>query len=211
MREPFNGLSHLAGVFLSLVALSVLLVAAWGRPRPLIGVGLFGASLIAVYLASTLYHSLRVSGPVYDWLGRFDYIAIFLLIAGTYAPLCLVTLHGAGGGALLCLEYGLALAGILGVLLWKGMPDWLRIVLYLFMGSLIVPLLPSLRPLLPKEALAWLLGGGLVYMVGVAVFIFDLPGRWRGRNLSHGLWHLFVLGGSACHFVLVLRYIVPPA
>ncbi len=153
LREPFNGFSHLAGVLLSVIALVVLMSLSQGRLPALVGCSLFGVSLVLVYVASTLYHSLHVSRRIYDWLGRFDYIAIFLLIAGTFAPLCLVTLHGRVGSSVLIAEYSLALIGILGVLVWKKMPDWVRIGLYVAMGLLMVPLLPLLRTLLPAEAI----------------------------------------------------------
>lgn len=210
-REPFNGISHLAGALLSVVALVALLVLTWGRPWATLACALYGVSLILLYAASSLYHSLRVSRDVHHWLGRFDYIAIFLLIAGTYAPLCLVTLRHTVGWHLMLAEYGLALLGIAGVVFWKRIPDWVRIVLYLVMGWLIVPVLPHLRQLLPAEAIGWLLAGGIVYMIGVVVFAFDRPNLWPGRNIAHGLWHLFVIGGSACHYVLVLRFIALPS
>lgn len=210
-REPFNGITHLAGAVLSVAALAVLLVLAWGRPWAVAAFTLYGVSLVALYSASALYHSLHVSSDTYHWLGRFDYMAIFLLIAGTYAPLCLVTLRHSGGVPLILAEYGLALVGIAGVLFWRDMPNWPRIVLYIVMGWLVVPLLPHLRLALPSEALGWLVAGGVVYMLGVLVFAFDRPNLWPGRNWAHGLWHLFVLGGSACHYVLVLRFIALPA
>ena len=210
-REPFNGISHLVGAILSVAALTALIVLAWGRPWHTVAFTLYGLSLVVLYAASALYHSLRVSRSVYHWLGRFDYMAIFLLIAGSYAPLCLVTLRHSVGWPLLAWEYGLALTGIAGVLFWKRMPDWVRIVLYLCMGWLIVPVLPHLRLVLPAEGIAWLLAGGIVYMLGALVFAFDRPNLWPGRNCAHGLWHLFVLGGSACHYVLVLRFIALPA
>lgn len=209
-REPFNGISHLAGAVLSVAALVVLLILAWGRPWATIAFTVYGVSLIVLYAASTLYHSLRVSSDVYQWLGRFDYIAIFLLIAGTYAPLCLVTLRHTVGWPLMLSEYGLALLGIAGVVFWKRMPNWPRIVLYVVMGCLIVPILPHLSGLLPTAAVRWLVAGGIVYLVGLMIFALDRPTLWPGRNLAHGLWHLFVLGGSACHYVLVLRYIALP-
>lgn len=209
-REPFNGISHLAGAALSVAALVVLLILAWGRPWATAAFTVYGVSLIVLYAASTLYHSLRVSRRVYHWLGRCDYIAIFLLIAGTYAPLCLVTLRHTVGWPLMLSEYGLALMGIAGVVFWKRMPDWVRIVLYVVMGCLIVPVLPHLSALLPPAALGWLVAGGIVYLIGLMVFTLDRPTLWPGRNIAHGLWHLFVLGGSACHYILVLRYIALP-
>jgi hemolysin III len=209
-REPFNGLSHFTGALLSIIGLFVLINAVWGRFWPMVGVCLYGSSLILLYSASALYHSLHVSPRAHDWLGRFDYCAIFLLIAGTYAPLCLVTLRGAGGGHLIAAEYGLAVAGILGVLLWNRMPDWIRWALYVIMGWLLLPVLPRIRTALPPAAIDWLLGGGAAYMLGAVVLAFDQPKRWPNRKWVHGLWHVFVLGGSACHFVVVLRFIASP-
>ncbi len=209
IREPFNGLSHIAGALLSIVGLFVLIGAARGRILPLIGFSLYGASLVTLYTASALYHSLRVSRRVYDALGRFDYAAIFLLIAGTYAPLCLVTLRGPTGERLLAAEYSLALAGILGVLAWSRMPDWVRWVIYVCMGWLVLFFFPQVRAALPPAAMGWLIGGGAVYMVGAGVLALDQSRLWRGRNWAHGIWHLFVLGGSACHFVVIVRFVAP--
>lgn len=209
-REPFNGISHLAGALLSVAALIALLILAWGRPWAMLAFTLYGVSLVALYVASTLYHSLHVRDSAYHWLGRFDYIAIFLLIAGTYAPLCLVTLRHTVGLPLIISEYALALVGIAGVVFWKRMPNWPRIALYLVMGWLIVPVLPHLRQAMSPEGVGWLVAGGVVYMIGVVVFAFDRPTLWPGRNIAHGLWHLFVLGGSICHYVLVLRFIALP-
>jgi hemolysin III len=101
-------------------------------------------------------------------------------------------------------------AGILGVLLWNRMPDWIRWALYVIMGWLLLPVLPRIRTALPPAAIDWLLGGGAAYMLGAVVLAFDQPKRWPNRKWVHGLWHVFVLGGSACHFVVVLRFIASP-
>lgn len=205
IREPFSGLSHWAGVALSVAALAVLLVAAQGRVWHIVGFAIYGASLIVLYTASALYHSLHVRPPAALRLQRFDYIAIFLLIAGTYAPMCLTRLRGAWGWSLLGVEYGLAAIGIAGMIFWKNAPDWFRIVLYVVMGWLVV--IAPLKEIFPPAALGWLLGGGAVYSVGAVIFALDRPHLWPGKFNAHDLWHVCVLGGSACHFILMLRFV----
>lgn len=211
LREPMSAGLHFAGAALSVVALVILMVLARGRPLHTIGFAVYGASLVFLYLASAVSHSLHVTRPVQAWLSRLDYIAIFLLIAGTCAPLCLVTLRGnIWGGRLLAAEYGLAALGIAHVLLRRHAPHWPRVVLYVFMGWLVTPLLPTLRLLLPPDALMWLVGGGLVFTVGVVVLALDRPHLRPGRFSAHDLWHAFVLIGTACHFVFMVRFLALP-
>lgn len=190
---------------LSVAALVTLLIAAQGRVWHLVGFAIYGTSLIVLYTASALYHSLRVRPRAARRLQRFDYIAIFLLIAGTYAPMCLTKLRGAWGWSLLGVEYGLATIGIAGMIFWKNAPDWFRIVLYAVMGWLVV--IAPLKDVFPPAALGWLLGGGAVYSLGAVVFALDRPHIWPGKFSAHDLWHCFVLGGSACHFMLMLQFV----
>lgn len=208
LREPMSAGLHFAGAALSVAALAVLLVLARGRPLHTIGFAVYGASLVFLYLASAVSHSLHVKPPVQAWLSRLDYIAIFLLIAGTCAPLCLMTLRGsAWGGRLLAVEYGLAALGVAHVLLWRHAPHWPRVVLYVVMGWLVMLAFPTLRLLLPSDALAWLVGGGLVFTVGLVVLALDRPHLRPGRFSAHDLWHAFVLAGTACHFVFMVRFL----
>lgn len=205
IREPFSGLSHWAGVALSVVALIVLLIVAQGRVWHTVGFAIYGASLVVLYTASALYHSLHVEPRVASRLQRFDYIAIFLLIAGTYVPMCLTALHGAWGWIVLGIEYGLAAVGIIGLLVWKSAPNWFRISLYIIMGWLVV--VTPLKAVLSPAGLGWLLGGGAVYSVGAIVFALDRPHLWPGKFNAHDLWHCFVLAGSGCHFMLMLSLV----
>jgi hemolysin III len=207
LKEPFCGLSHLVGAVLSIIVLIVLLSLAQGRPWHRVSFAIYGASLIVLYTASTLYHSLPVGARHAERLRRFDHTAIFLLIAGTYAPVCLVPLRGPWGWSLLAAEYGMAAIGIAAVLFWKNGPDWPRVALYLCMGWLAVIALAPLREALPPTALGWLLGGGVVYTAGTVILATDYPHLWPGKFSAHDLWHLFVLGGSACHFLLMLLYL----
>ncbi len=204
LREPFCGLSHLVGALLSVVGLIALLILARGRLWYVIGYSIYGSSLILLYTASALYHSLHVGPKWADRLQRWDHIAIYLLIAGTYAPLCLVPLHGALGWRLLTAVYAIALVGIAEQVFWKNAPGWVCVVLYIAMGWMAVLALPGLHAALPGQAVNWLIAGGVVYSAGTVVYATNRPTLWPGKFSAHDLWHLFVLGGSACHFVLML-------
>lgn len=211
LKEPFSGASHFVGAVLSLAALLVLILAARGRAWHLVGFSLYGASLVALFAASALYHSLRAAPRTVARLQRIDFIAIFLLIAGTYAPLCLVTLRGPWGWGLLAAEYGLALGGIAAVaFLRHRFPAWLRVTLYAVMTWLAVFVTAPLLTLLSASGFAWLMAGILTYTVGTIILATDRPHLLPGRFSAHDLWHLFVIGGSACHFILMLCYVAPP-
>lgn len=206
IKEPFSSLSHFVGIGLSVAALIVLLVLAGNRPWHLVSFAIYGASLIVLYTASTLYHTLRVAPRHVDRLMRFDHIAIFLLIAGTYAPVCLISLRQSPWGwSLFGIEYGLAALGITASIFWKRAPDALRVALYIIMGWIAVAAMHPLRQALPPAAVHWLFAGGIVYSLGTIVFATDRPHLWPGKFSAHDLWHLFVLGGSVCHFMLMLQ------
>lgn len=208
IKEPFCGLSHFVGVLLSVAALVVLLVLARGRFWHTTGFAIYGASLILLYTASTLYHTLPVGPPYAGWLQRFDHVAIFVLIAGTYAPVCLVALRGAWGWSLFAAEYTLAGAGIGAVLFGRRrFPEWVRVGLCVVMGWLIVIALRPLGAVLGTGGMAWLLAGGIAYSAGTVILATDRPHLWPGRFSAHDLWHLFVLAGSACHFILMCRFV----
>ncbi len=206
IREPFCGLSHFIGIIMSIVALVVLLVLSQGRLWHIIGFTIYGASLILLYTVSTLYHSLHADPARVNQLQRLDHAAIYLLIVGTYTPVCLLILRGAWGWSLLGVEYSLALVGITLSLLWKRAPDWVRMVLYIGMGWLALVALHPLRAHLPAAALYWLVMGGVIYTVGAVIYAIDRP-LLRGLS-AHELWHLFVLGGSLCHFIFMFRFVV---
>jgi hemolysin III len=209
LREPFSGLSHLAGAVLGIVALGVLVSLARGKPWHFSAFTIYGATLILLYLASALYHSLPVSERHVAWLRILDHVGIYLLIAGTYTPICLVALRGAWGWSLLGVVWGLALLGSLCAILWRTSQSWLGMGLYVLMGWLAIiaprPLLESLT----TAGFAWLLAGGIIYTLGAVLLAIDRPRLWPGVFGTHDLWHLFVLAGSACHFMVMLRFVVP--
>jgi hemolysin III len=209
LREPVSGLTHLVGVLLALVALIVLLAKAAGRADQLVAFGIFGLSLIALYGASALYHLLPVSASAIARLRRLDHMTIFILIAGTYTPVCVLALGGVWRAGLLGLIWTLALCGIVLKLLWMDAPRWLSVGVYLAMGWLAVIAASAIFQAIPSGGIAWILIGGLVYSAGALIYGLKLPNPVPGIFGFHELWHLFVMAGSACHFWVMLRYIAP--
>ena len=206
IKEPFSGLSHAAGAILALIGMIGLLCFGHGVPSRVVGFAVYGISLIALFTISALYHSLNVKPRLCEWLQRLDHTAIYLLIAGTYTPVCLVTLRGAYGWSLLGIVYALATIGIVLSLGWKNAPDWLRVSLYLIMGWLAIAAFGPLVHGFGWVAMAWLIAGGVIYSVGTVVYATDWP-HLSPRFSAHDLWHIFVLAGSACHFFVVFRFI----
>jgi hemolysin III len=210
-REPVNGLTHLVGGLLASVGLGVLLATAAraGRADQLVAFGIFGFSLIALYTASALYHLLPLSPAGVARMRRVDHMSIFVLIAGTYTPFCLLALDGGWRVGLLGLIWGLALCGILLKLLWMDAPRWLSVALYLGMGWVAVIAAPALFRAVPAGGMAWVLAGAVVYSAGALIYGLRRPNPIPGVFGFHELWHLFVVAGSACHFWAVLGYVAP--
>jgi len=200
--ERFNSISHLVGAGLAVLGSVLLIVPAarLGDPWKIVSFSIYGAMLIALYVASTLYHSVRGRAKVI--LQKFDHCSIYLLIAGSYTPFALVSLRGVWGWSLLGAVWTLALVGILQEIWFAKGARVLSLVIYLLMGWLslvaVVPLWKALSP----AGFAWLAAGGLFYTVGIIFYVADQ----RVRH-GHGLWHLFVLGGSSCHFFTVLFFV----
>ena len=203
----------MAGGLLACVGLLVLLARATsaGRTDQIVAFGIFGISLVALYIASSLYHLLPLSPAGVARLRKLDHVAIFVLIAGTYTPFCLLALDGGWRWGVLAIAWGLALCGASLKLLWMGAPRWLSVLLYLGMGWVAVAAVPALLRTLPAGGMAWVLAGGLTYSAGALVYGLKRPNPIPGAFGFHELWHLFVVAGSACHFWAVLRYLVPLA
>ncbi len=199
--ERFNSLSHLLGAVLALAGAVVLAVAAAraGEVYRIVSFGVYGATLFVLYLVSTLYHAL--DGRAKRVFRMLDYQAIYLLIAGTYTPFTLVTLRGPLGWSLFGAVWGMALLGVvLDALPGRGRRV-LPLLIYLAMGWLILFALDPLLAALPTAGFRWLLAGGLLYTLGIAFFLLDQRHPW-----THAVWHMFVLAGSACHYVAILLY-----
>ena len=202
-EHPLNSITHLVGAVFALAAASLLVVLASvkGDVWKIVSFSVYGLTLFLLYLTSTLFHSLR--GKIKQRFETFDHIAIYLLIAGTYTPLTLVTLRGAWGWALFGTIWGLAVAGIIldsTSFRWRRV---LTILISLLMGWLIIIALGPLLDALPAAGFEWLLAGGLFYSLGVIFFV-----KGEKEPLYHVIWHLFVLAGSASHYIVILLYIL---
>lgn len=201
-EEIANAVSHGAGALLAIAGIPVLVVNALAVGRPAVevfAVTLFGLSMFVLYLASTLYHALP-PGAAKRLFRVLDHSAIYLLIAGSYTPFALGVFMNSWGWAMFTVIWGLAGAGVLLKSLGSVHPV-VSAAIYLGMGWLAVVAIDPLLTELPGAGLAWILAGGIAYTLGVAFFVLDEKLRY-----AHFVWHLFVLGGSACHFVAVLRY-----
>lgn len=212
LREPVNSLTHFAGILLSVAGLVALIVLSAGEPWRTVSFAIYGGALVLLYTASTLLHALRVGAKSLRWLRIFDHAAIFVLIAGSYTPITLVTLQQGKpvwGWALFAFVWGVALLGVIFKLFWLEAPRWLSTALYLLMGWLALVAIVPIVQMLPAGGVLWLVLGGLFYSVGAVIYGLKKPDWFPGLLGYHELWHLFVLAGSACHFVMMLLYVLP--
>lgn len=201
--ERFNAWTHLVGALLSLVGVGILiaLAAATGDPWRVVSVSIFGATLILLYGASTLYHSLRGRAKVI--LRKLDHLSIYLLIAGTYTPFCLVTLRGPWGWSLFGVVWGLAVIGMLQEMKPRSEARIMSLVIYAVMGWVIIIAVKPLLDHLETAGFVWLAAGGALYTIGIVFYAFDTRFRhW------HGIWHLFVIGGSLAHYLAIALYVL---
>lgn len=204
--EKFNSISHVVGAALAIAGLAVLVVLAslQGDAWKIVSFSIYGSSLVILYTCSALYHCFR--GKAKAVFRKLDHVSIYLLIAGTYTPITLVTLreeNTAWGWTIFGIVWGLAIIGIvLDALPTRG-KRILPVVLYILMGWMIVSALKPMTQALPTTGFAWLLSGGLAYTLGVVFYAFDTKVKH-----FHGIWHLFVLAGSISHFITVLWYVL---
>jgi hemolysin III len=200
-EETANSISHGLGLILALIALPVLVFSAIeiGSPRFTVGVAVFGATMVLLYLASTLYHSVTHQ-TAKQFFRLFDHSAIFLLIAGSYTPFTLGVLRGAWGWTLLVIIWSLAIAGIILKAVPRTRHSWFCMVLYLAMGWLAIVAVKPIWELVPGPGILLILAGGVAYTGGLAFFAA------QKLRYAHFIWHLFVLAGTTCHFFAVLWY-----
>lgn len=209
-REPVNAISHGAGALGSVAALTLMVVFAALRAEVwhVVSFSVFGGTLILMYTSSFLYHALRISEKALAHFRRVDHIMIFMVIAGSYTPLCLVPLRGPWGWSLFGTVWGIAVVGIFLKIFFMHAPRWISTLIYLMMGWLCVvdiyPLVKTLEPM----ALFWLAMGGVAYSVGAVVYALKKPDPFPGRFGFHEIWHCFVIMGSACHFWLSFKYLM---
>jgi hemolysin III len=200
--EKLNAITHLVAAALALAGtvLLVALAALSGDPWKVVSVSIYGLTLVLLYTFSVLYHSLRGHAKIV--LQKLDHQSIYLLIAGSYTPFCLVTLRGVWGWSLFGVVWGLAVIGSLQEF-WAHKVRILSVVIYVVMGWAVVVALDPLRQALGSAGFAWLVAGGLFYTFGIAFYALDA----RIKHF-HGIWHLFVMAGSAAHYIAILGYVV---
>jgi len=203
--ERLNSITHLVGAYLALIGFGALLTVSIqdGSPWMIAGFTVFGCSLTLLYSMSTLYHSAR-SPKVKRVFQRLDHVSIYLLIAGTYTPYMLVSLRDGRGALMMAVVWGLAVVGILMDAFAKVRRKAVAITIYLVMGWVSVLEFDNLQDALSSAGVTWLVAGGIAYTVGVIFYVMDAKNRMRH---AHGIWHLFVLVGSGCHFISILGYV----
>lgn len=203
-EEIANSVTHGLGTALGVAALVLLVTAAsrgGGGAVRLAAAVVFGATLVLLYAASTLYHALPQPRAKHVFK-VLDHAAIYLLIAGTYTPLLLITLRDSGGATLLWIQWGLAAAGVSAEAFWTYRPRWLSVAVYLAMGWLAIVRVEVIAAEMSAPGFRWLVAGGLAYTLGTIFYVV------KRVPYFHAVWHLFVLAGSACHFVVVWRYVL---
>ncbi len=212
IREPGSAITHYIGMLLSLIAAAPLLIKAEisGIPSALTAMGIFILTMILLYAASTVYHTLDVKAGVLKVFRKLDHMMIFVLIAGTYTPICLLVLKGRVGMIMLALVWGIAVVGMVLKAFWVTCPKWFSSIIYIAMGWICLLVFPTLLRDLKTPAFLWLLAGGILYTVGGVVYAlrlqaFNCVHKYFG---SHEIFHLFVMAGSFCHFVVMYWYLV---
>jgi len=210
-KDPGSAITHFIGTLMAVFATTPLLIKAAKQPGAIhiISLSIFILSMILLYVASTVYHTLNISSKINLRLKKFDHMMIYVLIAGTYTPICLIALGGATGIGLLVLIWSLAALGVLVTGFWVTCPKWFSSIVYIAMGWTCVLAFTQLINSLPSGAFYWLLAGGIIYTVGGIIYALKLPifnshHKYFG---SHEIFHLFVMGGSLCHFILMYYFI----
>ncbi len=210
LREPVNGLTHLLGIPLSITALILLVYFAvqHATAAHIVAFSIYGTSLVLLYTASTLYHLLPLAKKGVKFLRRIDHMMIYVLIAGTYTPLCLIALRGVWGYTMLVVIWVIAAVGIVLKVVWFNAPRWLSALSYLLMGWLVAITIPQLIQTVSPGGLAWLAAGGILYTVGAILYATKWPKLPLKHFDFHAVFHIFILLGSFSHFILMFRYIM---
>lgn len=213
IKDPGSAITHFIGMLMAIFAAVPLLIKAAHEPERIyvISLAIYAASLILLYAASTTYHTFDISEKVNTILKKIDHMMISVLIAGSYTPVCLLVLDRRTGLLLLSIVWAIAIAGILIKAFWVYCPKWVSSVLYIGMGWTCVLAFTQILNNMSPAAFGWLLAGGIIYTVGGIIYALKLPiFNNRHKNFgSHEIFHLFVMGGSACHFIVMYAFLLP--
>ena len=212
IKEPGSAITHFIGMLMAIFAAVPLLIKAAHEPSRIyvISLAVYSASMILLYAASTTYHTFDISAKINTILKKWDHMMISVLIAGSYTPICLLVLKGKTGLILLAIVWSFAIVGILIKAFWVYCPKWVSSILYIGMGWTCVLVFKPLLANLPASAFAWLLAGGMIYTVGGIIYGLKLPifDKLPKDFGSHEIFHLFVMGGSICHFIFMYAYLM---
>lgn len=208
IREPGSAITHFIAWLMAVIAASPLIIKARSGTET-IAMIIFISSMILLYGASTLYHSVNVSAKTLRVFRKFDHMMIFVLIAGSYTPVCLIVLGGKIGYTLLAMIWATAIAGMVIKAFWITCPKWFSSIIYIAMGWMCVLVFGPLLNTLSHAAFCWLLAGGIFYTVGGIIYALKLPvfNNLHKNFGSHEIFHLFVMAGSICHFIFMYRYV----
>ncbi|MGC4020291.1 MAG: hemolysin III family protein [Muricomes sp.] len=213
IKDPGSAITHFIGMLMAIFAAIPLLIKAAQEPSRLyvISLAIYAVSLILLYAASTTYHTFDLSERVNTILKKIDHMMIFILIAGSYTPICLLALRGRTGNILLAIVWTIAIVGILIKGFWVFCPKWVSSVLYIGMGWTCILAFTQILNNLSTAAFAWLLSGGIIYTIGGIIYALKVPiFNNKHKNFgSHEIFHLFVMGGSVCHFILMYSFLLP--
>ena len=212
VKDPGSAITHFIGMLMAIFAAVPLIIKAAHEPGRiyLISIIIYAASLILLYAASTTYHTFNRSERINTILKKVDHMMISVLIAGSYTPICLLVLGGKRGVILLAIVWSFAIIGILLKAFWVYCPRWVSSVLYIGMGWTCVLAFTQILNSMSTAAFLWLLAGGVIYTVGGVIYALKLPlFNMKHKNFgSHEIFHLFVMGGSACHFVVMYVFVL---
>ena len=211
IREPGSAITHFVAMLFAIIAAAPLLIKASSTSGyiHIIAMSIFILSMILLYGASTTYHSINLSQRIIKTFRKIDHMMIFVLIAGSYTPVCMIVLGGTTGYTMLAVIWGIALLGIILKGLWITCPKWFSSILYIAMGWVCVLAFTQIITSLSAQAFGWLLAGGIIYTIGGIIYALKLPiFNSRHKNFgSHEIFHLFVMGGSVCHFVMMYCFV----
>jgi hemolysin III len=208
-REPVSGLTHFFAALAALAGLVVLLVVGWGQIGKTISLAVYGASLVLLFAASASYHLVKARPEVVQALRKFDHSAIYLLIAGTYTPICFNMFSGFWQWGMLAIVWGLALVGIGVKTFIINTPRWLTALIYILMGWLCILAIGEMLVRMPPWALFWLTAGGIIYTLGALVYATKALNFFPGVFGFHEVWHIFVILGALAHYISILFFVAP--
>lgn len=209
IKDPGSAITHFIAMILAIAAMVPLLLKASQAQGHFLYLLIFILSMIGLYAASTIYHTLDISPKINQMLRKLDHMMIFILIAGTYTPVCMIVLGDRTGCLLLAGVWAIAIVGIVINACWITCPKWFSSLIYIAMGWVCILAITKIIQALPKAGFMWLLAGGVIYTLGGVIYALKLPiFNSKHKNFgSHEIFHLFVMGGSLCHYVVMYAFV----